>query len=159
MPDPLQVDDRPEGHRIYECDTLVVHDHEERGCPFTDYVPASVVAALEEEVERLRRVEASVTAERDEARAVLKGPIPVALEAAHAEGARQERERLEGLLAEFLAHQSWRCEHPPHFYLAEKPPRDDCPCRLLSTLREAGFEQTTSGVAAVLSSEEGTPDA
>jgi hypothetical protein len=73
------------------------------------------------------------------------------LESARAEGARQERKRLVALLGEHVEHTSWRCEHPPHYYLAE-PPENDCACGLTSALREAGLEW-----AAVLS--EGDTDA
>jgi hypothetical protein len=46
---------------------------------------------------------------------------------------RQEIERLRAVLGEsleYLDHQSWRCAHPPHYYLAGDPPEDDCACGL-----------------------------
>jgi hypothetical protein len=35
---------------------------------------------------------------------------------------------------EYTDHQSWRCDHPPHWYLADSSaiPEGDCPCGLRS---------------------------
>lgn len=44
--------------------------------------------------------------------------------------------RLREVVSEYAEHQSWRCAHPPHFYLAGDPPVDDCACGLRSTLRD-----------------------
>jgi hypothetical protein len=35
-----------------------------------------------------------------------------------------------GEARDYLDHQSWRCAHPPHYYLAGDPPEDDCACGL-----------------------------
>jgi hypothetical protein len=45
-------------------------------------------------------------------------------------------------LREYAAHNSWRCEHPPHWYLVhpEVIAEDDCPCGLLGTFRALGVE-------------------
>ena len=59
-----------------------------------------------------------------------------------------EGDRLRGLLAEsgeYVEHASWRCAHPPHYYLANGPPDDgDCACgfdsfwrRVRGALKEA----------------------
>jgi hypothetical protein len=47
----------------------------------------------------------------------------------------EQAERLHNLLGEamteYVDHQSWRCEHRPHFYLIGGEPRDGhCPCGL-----------------------------
>jgi hypothetical protein len=36
-----------------------------------------------------------------------------------------DRERLVELIREYAEHQSWRCDHPPHFYLAASCPYCD----------------------------------
>lgn len=49
-----------------------------------------------------------------------------------------EHDRYADLLAEardYLDHQSWRCAHPPHYYLADGPPENDCACGLDSFMR------------------------
>jgi hypothetical protein len=46
-------------------------------------------------------------------------------------------------VADFAEHASWRCAWPPHYYLADGPPRDDenyCPCGLLDALEKAGID-------------------
>jgi hypothetical protein len=49
-------------------------------------------------------------------------------------------------LREYANHTSWRCEHLPHFYLADKAAaeaimaREDCFCGLVKTLRDLGVE-------------------
>jgi len=38
---------------------------------------------------------------------------------------------------EYAEHTSWRCEHPPHYYLVNGPPADDCACGLIAFERRA----------------------
>lgn len=54
-------------------------------------------------------------------------------------------EKLVEIIEEYAEHASWRCAHPPHFYLADGPPPEyvkgeDCPCGLVGALRAAGLE-------------------
>jgi len=48
-------------------------------------------------------------------------------------------------LTEYGGHTSWRCEHPPHFYLADEAAarkivdRDDCYCGWRATARRLGI--------------------
>lgn len=56
-----------------------------------------------------------------------------------------DRERLLEVIREYVEHQSWRCAHPPHYYLtaeARKARVDDgdCACGLLSALQAAGID-------------------
>lgn len=52
---------------------------------------------------------------------------------------------LEEAVREYADHQSWRCAHPPHFYLAETPPDllagEDCACGLTGTLKKLRLEE------------------
>jgi len=68
-------------------------------------------------------------------------PDPSLLEVEHArvQTLAAEVERLREALGEYADHQSWRCEHPPHYYLAGDPPENgDCACGLLGTLKACG---------------------
>lgn len=50
-------------------------------------------------------------------------------------------ELLLAIIDEYVQHDSWRCEHPPHYYLAGGPPENgDCACHLLSSLEAAGID-------------------
>jgi hypothetical protein len=53
-----------------------------------------------------------------------------------------ELEQLREALREYAAHQSWRCEHPSHWYMVDRAvvPVDDCPCGLLGTLKRLGLD-------------------
>lgn len=52
-----------------------------------------------------------------------------------------EIRELTELVGEYVDHDSWRCAHPPHYYLAGGPPEDgDCACGLLSALEKAGLD-------------------
>jgi len=46
-----------------------------------------------------------------------------------------EVERLREVIQEYAQHDSWRCGHPGRY-----PQDEDCPCGLLSTLRDAGLD-------------------
>jgi hypothetical protein len=53
-----------------------------------------------------------------------------------------EVEELREALREYAQHNSWRCEHAPHYYLAggkDRDPELGCPCGLDKTLRELGI--------------------
>lgn len=52
------------------------------------------------------------------------------------------REALREALREYADHQSWRCEHAPHYYLddSSQVPVDDCYCGLRKTLADLGIE-------------------
>jgi hypothetical protein len=53
-------------------------------------------------------------------------------------GAKDPRALLQEALDEYADHQSWRCQHPPHYYLAGDPPADgDCACGLIAWQRRA----------------------
>ena len=49
--------------------------------------------------------------------------------------------RLVEIIREYAQHDSWRCEHPPHFYLASPEPLPDgtCPCGLVDALHATGL--------------------
>lgn len=53
---------------------------------------------------------------------------------------RRERDEAVEALIEYGDHQSWRCAHPPHWYLVDPSavPDGDCPCGLLGTLARFG---------------------
>lgn len=54
-------------------------------------------------------------------------------------------EELREALREYGSHTSWRCEHSPHFYLADAEyakrltDAGDCVCGLLGTLKKLGI--------------------
>lgn len=51
---------------------------------------------------------------------------------------------LEEAMREYAQHTSWRCEHPPHYYLVERSGGYvGCPCGLDATLRELGLAPET----------------
>lgn len=48
---------------------------------------------------------------------------------------------LREIITDYAQHDSWRCEHPPHFYFADGPPDDlECACGLVAELRAAGLD-------------------
>lgn len=53
------------------------------------------------------------------------------------------RAALDALLP-YVEHDSWRCEHPPHYYLADTPADllegRDCYCGLIATLEELSVD-------------------
>lgn len=51
-------------------------------------------------------------------------------------------EQLRDALCEYAAHQSWRCEHAPHWYMVDSSvvPAGDCPCGLLATFAQLGVD-------------------
>lgn len=54
---------------------------------------------------------------------------------------RQTVVKLTHLVTEYATHQSWRCEHAPHWHLVDPSsvPEGDCPCGLLGALGEVGL--------------------
>lgn len=86
--------------------------------------PERYIAGLEAALDQ-------VTRERDELRAKYDEAHAVNLSSAV-------------IIGEFTQHDSWRCEHAPHFYMATLPDEaknnpDWCACGLLQSLAEAGI--------------------
>lgn len=55
----------------------------------------------------------------------------------------EEIRALTAVVNDYAQHDSWRCEHPPHYYLANDGAKQlggDCACGLLSALERAGID-------------------
>lgn len=56
-------------------------------------------------------------------------------------GWREGQRVLLDVLCDYIEHGSWRCGHPPHYYLADGKgnamhERGECPCGLMKVLRD-----------------------
>lgn len=55
----------------------------------------------------------------------------------------QEVAQLREAMREFATHQSWRCEHAPHWHMVDpsRVPEGDCPCGLLGVVKALGLDE------------------